>query len=131
VSETSELGVYRVITDGVHLAAADVIRSDPATFSDAILGQPREEYLKTILKPNTWGGAIELLALATRYGAEIASIDVETGRVDTFAPPSGSQNRCIVLYSGIHYDAATLAPTADAPAEWHQTQFSAVSTYIS
>jgi len=50
---------------------------------------------------------------------------VETGRIDQFAP-SGidvPENRCLVIYSGIHYDAATLAPMADAPSDWHQTVF--------
>jgi len=36
--------------------------------------------------------------------------------------------RCIVLYSGIHYDAVTLAPMKDAPEEWHQTLFPVVSS---
>jgi hypothetical protein len=31
--------------------------------------------------------------------------------------------RCLMIYSGIHYDAATLAPVVDAPADWHQTLF--------
>ena len=50
-------------------------------------------------------------------------MDVETGRVDHFAPPPAkdSGNRCVVVYSGIHYDAATIAPFPDAPPEFHQT----------
>ena len=47
----------------------------------------RDNYIATILKPSTWGGAIELGVLARHYGTEIASIDVETGRVDRFEPP--------------------------------------------
>jgi len=50
---------------------------------------------------------------------------VETGRVDQFAPSGveSPENRCLLIYSGIHYDAATLAPMADAPSDWHQTVF--------
>jgi len=109
---------------------ADGIRNDMETYSEAILGQPRDQYIATILKPSTWGGAIELGVLAKYYATEIASIDVETGRIDRFEPPPeiNSGNRCVLLYSGIHYDAATLAPTSDAPAEWHQTVFPVVST---
>lgn len=61
--------------------------------------------------------------LAKRYSTEIASIDVETGRIDTFSPPpeADSGNRCILVYSGIHYDAATIAPVIDAPDDFHQT----------
>ena len=90
-------------------------------------------YIDTITKPNTWGGAIELTIFAAYYNTEIASIDVETGRVDHFTPPalesgiSPASMRCIVIYSGIHYDAASLAPMVDAPAEWHQTLFEIVS----
>lgn len=85
--------------------------------------RPREEYIQTILKPNAWGGAIELAILAEHYSTEIASVDVETGRVDRFAPPPArdSGNRAIVIYSGIHYDATSAAPMLDAPDEFHQT----------
>ncbi|KAG6833689.1 hypothetical protein H0H87_002885 [Tephrocybe sp. NHM501043] len=103
---------------------ADGIRGDQSTYNEAILGMPPEQYIATILKPTTWGGAIELTILAAHYNTEIASIDVETGRIDHFSPaaPTGGM-RCILIYSGIHYDAATLAPMADAPGEWHQTIF--------
>lgn len=96
--------------------------------SNNAIRMPPEKYTATILKPTTWGGAIELTILATHYSTEIASVDVETGRIDQFSPQNdlSSGLRCILLYSGIHYDAATLAPTPDAPGEWHQTLFPAV-----
>ncbi|KAI0079870.1 OTU-domain-containing protein [Panus rudis PR-1116 ss-1] len=102
---------------------ADEIRSDFVTWSDAILGRPRDEYIATILKPTSWGGAIELSILAKYYSTEIDSVDVETGRIDKFTPPPDrdSGNRAILIYSGIHYDAATIAPMVDAPADFHQT----------
>ena len=61
--------------------------------------------------------------LAKYYSTEIASVDVETGRIDHFTPPpeTDSGNRCILIYSGIHYDAATIAPMLDAPPDFHQT----------
>jgi len=95
---------------------------------------PPAKYIDTISKPNSWGGAIELTIFAAHYNTEIASIDVETGRIDYFTPPASesvisfTSMRCIVIYSGIHYDAASLAPMIDAPAEWHQTLFEIVST---
>ncbi|KAI0345374.1 OTU-domain-containing protein [Trametopsis cervina] len=102
---------------------ADEIRKDPETWSDVILGHPRDEYISTILKPSSWGGAIELSILAKHYSTEIASVDVETGRIDTFSPPAETDggNRGILIYSGIHYDAATIAPILDAPDDFHQT----------
>jgi ubiquitin thioesterase OTU1 len=91
---------------------------------------PREEYIDKILKPETWGGAIELAILANHYRTEIASIDVETGRIDYFTPDAdkNSGNRCILLYSGIHYDAVSLAPMQDAPPDFHQTVLAIMST---
>ena len=89
---------------------------------------PRSNYIATISNPTSWGGAIELGILAAHYRTEIASIDVETGRIDHFSPgESGGAMRCILIYSGIHYDAASLAPVVDAPNEWHQTLFPVVS----
>ncbi|KXN92205.1 Putative ubiquitin thioesterase otu1 [Leucoagaricus sp. SymC.cos] len=104
---------------------ADGIETDPETYNEAILGMPPTRYIQTILKSTTWGGAIELGILAKHHKVEISSIDVETGRVDHFSPPESTSTgmRCIVIYSGIHYDAASLAPTANAPNEWHQTLF--------
>ncbi|KAF8637360.1 hypothetical protein AX17_002859 [Amanita inopinata Kibby_2008] len=100
------------------------IHNDPATYNEAILGMSPERYISTIRKPMTWGGAIELGILASHYQTEIASIDVETGRIDKFsATPGGAGMRCILIYSGIHYDAVSLAPFLDAPHEWHQTIF--------
>ncbi|KJA27468.1 hypothetical protein HYPSUDRAFT_35361 [Hypholoma sublateritium FD-334 SS-4] len=110
---------------------AEGIRNNPDTYSEAIRRMPPSQYIDTITKPTSWGGAIELSILAAHYSAEIASVDVETGRIDRFAPgESGSLSvmRAILVYSGIHYDAATLAPMADAPAEWHQTLFPITST---
>ncbi|KAF8077818.1 hypothetical protein FPV67DRAFT_1775176 [Lyophyllum atratum] len=104
---------------------AEGIRNSPDVYNEAILGMPPSNYIATILKPSTWGGAIELGILASHYNTEIASVDVETGRIDHFSPADvGAQAmRCIVIYSGIHYDAATLAPMAEAPSEWHQAMF--------
>lgn len=122
---------------------ADAIRKDPINWDEAILGcaclnfsgepkthlydsRPRDDYISTILKPSSWGGAIELAILATHYNAEIASIDVESGRIDKFqpsAPAPPASSRCVLIYSGIHYDAASLAPMVDAPADFHTTVF--------
>ncbi|KAF9527001.1 hypothetical protein CPB83DRAFT_856962 [Crepidotus variabilis] len=104
---------------------AEGIKTNPETFNEAILGMPPPKYIETISKPSSWGGAIELSILAQHYQTEIASIDVETGRIDHFTPPGdfSASMRCILIYSGIHYDAASLAPMRDAPDEWHQTLF--------
>lgn len=66
---------------------------------------------------------IELSIFASHYSTEIASIDVETGRIDRFGSDSNYSSRCILLYSGIHYDAVSLAPMPDAPEDFHETKF--------
>ncbi|KAF8261066.1 hypothetical protein EI94DRAFT_836938 [Lactarius quietus] len=99
----------------IRQVVAEAIRKDPASWSDAILGRPRDDYIRTILSPNSWGGAIELAILAAHYGTEIASIDVETGRIDRFGE---GETRALLIYSGIHYDAAVLAPEPDAPQDF-------------
>jgi hypothetical protein len=85
--------------------------------------RPRDDYIRTILSPNSWGGAIELTILAAHYGTEIASIDVETGRIDRFGVGGSgdvapAESRALLIYSGIHYDAAVLAPEPGAPREF-------------
>jgi ubiquitin thioesterase OTU1 len=105
---------------------ADAIRSDPVTWNEAILGRPPAAYISTILSPNSWGGAIELAILASHYDTEVASVDVETGRVDRFEPRSASSSgRVLLVYSGIHYDAAVLAPEPGAPVAFCASVFPA------
>jgi ubiquitin thioesterase OTU1 len=95
---------------------------------------PPSQYITTISKPTSWGGAIELGILAAHYSTEISSIDVETGRIDHFSPSepgtSSTGMRAILIYSGIHYDAASLAPMVEAPDEWHQTLFPIVRSRL-
>ncbi|KAJ2913220.1 hypothetical protein MD484_g7195, partial [Candolleomyces efflorescens] len=129
---------------------AEGIKKDSITYDEAILGfvcksgsslirdqnahlfaracsMPPSKYIETISKPSSWGGAIELAILASHYSTEIASIDVETGRIDKFSPNENSGpasgNRALVIYSGIHYDALSFSPMEEAPDEWHQTLF--------
>ncbi|KAG9012979.1 ubiquitin-specific protease otu1 [Tulasnella sp. JGI-2019a] len=70
----------------------EAIKKDPETYSDAVLGHTREEYMKTISKPSAWGGAIELVIFAEHYNTEISSFDIETGRCDRFG--QGRDTRC-------------------------------------
>lgn len=88
---------------------AESIRSDPLTYSEVLLGRPRQDYIATILSRNSWGGAIEISILSLHYRIEIWSIDVQTGRIDKFGEGLGYENCGFVVYSGIHYDALTLA----------------------
>lgn len=90
---------------------AKYIRADPEKYSDAILGKPREEYIRWIQTSNAWGGAIELDILARHFDITIVSLDVATLRKDFFN--EGQDNFIVIVYSGIHYDAVALVPSED------------------
>lgn len=95
----------------LRMMVKDKIGADPETYSDAILGRPRAEYMSWITRQDSWGGAIELQILAENLGLTIISADVSTGRLDHFNP--GKPTFCIVVYSGIHYDSVALADGGD------------------
>lgn len=94
--------------------AASLILSDPSEYTAVVLGRSPDEYIQWLMKPNSWGGAIELSAFARHYATEIASIDVATLRMDLFGEGHGYPHRGYLLYSGIHYDALALSAEGDA-----------------
>ncbi|KAI8140786.1 hypothetical protein BJV82DRAFT_658835 [Fennellomyces sp. T-0311] len=110
------------MTQELRSVIAATIRDDPVSYSDVTLGQAREKYIDWIQKSSSWGGAIEISIFSQHFDIEIASIDVQTGRIDRFGEGSYSE-RVLIIYSGIHYDALALAPTSDSPAEFDQTRF--------
>lgn len=89
---------------------AETVMNDQSTWSSAILGRPPADYAATILRPTSWGGAIELSIFASAFHTEVWSIDVASSRVDRFGEGQGYDRAVMVVYSGIHYDALTLAP---------------------
>ncbi|GAA5885329.1 hypothetical protein JCM6882_009572 [Rhodosporidiobolus microsporus] len=88
---------------------AGAIQADGEQWSEVVLGRTPESYIETILKPTSWGGAIELSIFASHFASEIWSIDVQTGRVDRFGEGNGYETFCLLVYSGIHYDALTFS----------------------
>ncbi|CAG8473030.1 9259_t:CDS:10, partial [Racocetra fulgida] len=44
-----------------------ILREDPETYSDVILGKSRDDYCSWIAQKNSWGGAIELSIFASHY----------------------------------------------------------------
>ncbi|KAI8869690.1 OTU-domain-containing protein, partial [Ramicandelaber brevisporus] len=107
--------------------AAAAILQKPIDYNEAILGKPPVEYSQWIQKPSSWGGAIELAVFAEHYGIEICSIDVQTLRVDRFRPTDESKvnDRVIIIYSGIHFDAIAMAQSIGDPEDFDQTVFNA------
>ncbi|KAI9717248.1 MAG: ubiquitin-specific protease otu1 [Chrysothrix sp. TS-e1954] len=89
---------------------AQGIQSDPINYSAAILGKSPDKYCRWIQSENSWGGGIELSILSQYFGIEICSVNVQDGRVDRFN--EGAARRCILIYSGIHYDVVALVPSS-------------------
>lgn len=83
------------------------------TIDAVTLGMSKEEYIESIQNPSTWGGAIELKLFSEMFQIEIASIDVQSNRVDIFGQDKNYPQRIYVLYNGVHYDPLVMAYTED------------------
>lgn len=83
---------------------AEQVASDEDKYSEAILGKPNKEYCKWILKPESWGGAIELAVLSNYYGIEIAVVDTMNGVINRFGEDRNYVYRVFLIFDGIHYD---------------------------
>lgn len=81
---------------------AQAIQADPERFNEAILQRKPDKYCQWISYSDSWGGGIELSILSQEFDIEICSINVQDLRVDRFN--EGRPKRCILVYSGIHYD---------------------------
>ncbi|KAF2026837.1 OTU-domain-containing protein [Setomelanomma holmii] len=89
---------------------AQAIQRDPEMYNEAVLQRTPDEYCKWISYSDSWGGGIELSILSQEFDIEIASINVQDLRVDRFN--EGKRQRCILVYSGIHYDTIAFVPSA-------------------
>ena len=113
---------------------AQNIQANKDTYSAAVLDQQPDDYCRWIQTEDAWGGAIELDILSKHFNVEISSIDVQTLRTDRFN--EGMPERCILVYSGIHYDAIALSPsdpphtTAFAPPEFDTKIFDAQDVLV-
>lgn len=75
-----------------------------------MLGKPNEEYCEWILKPDSWGGAIELAVLSNYYGIEMAVVDTLNAIINRFGEDQRYAHRVFLLFDGIHYDPLFLEP---------------------
>lgn len=93
---------------------AQTIQSNPETYSKAVLdNKDPDEYCRWIQSEDAWGGQIELNIISHHFDVEICSIDVQGLRIDRYN--EGRPKRCIVVYSGIHYDTIALNPFDSSP----------------
>ena len=95
---------------------AQTIRADSDKYTEVVLdNKSPDEYCRWIQTEEAWGGQIELDILSQQFDIEICSIDVQTLRVDRYN--ESAPNRCILVYSGIHYDTIALTLVGLTPNE--------------
>jgi ubiquitin thioesterase OTU1 len=113
---------------------AQTIQANQDTYPEVVLEKPPDDYCRWIQHPDSWGGSIELQILSNHFDIEICSIDVQTLRVDHYN--EGRPQRCILVYSGIHYDVVALSPSdppynkSFAPPEFDEKVFSSADEEI-
>lgn len=88
---------------------ASTIQEERHIYTSVVLEKSPDDYCRWIQTLEAWGGAIELGILAKHFEIEICSIDVESLRIDKFN--EGRSTRCIIVYSGIHYDTIAQSPS--------------------
>ena len=93
----------------------EAVLANSDEYPEAVLGKSPSEYVEWISQPDSWGGGIEVAILAEHFGAEIATFDVQTQRVDTFGQGKGRSTRAYLLYDGVHYDLIVKALFDGAP----------------
>lgn len=98
---------------------ASYIRTHPEKYDEVVLEMPVEKYCDTITHPDRWGGAIEMSIFSEVFDIQICSIDVKTLRIDRFGENKSS--RCILVYSGIHYDRIGFTLDENLPVEMDVT----------
>ncbi|KAB8236730.1 hypothetical protein BDV23DRAFT_145854 [Aspergillus alliaceus] len=113
---------------------AQTIQENPDIYSEAVLEKKPDDYCRWIHNEDSWGGGIELSIISKHFDIEICSIDVQTLRIDRFN--EGPPTRCILVYSGIHYDTVALSPSdhpfihAHAPPEFDTKVFDSTDNLV-
>lgn len=100
---------------------AQTIQSKPEFYTAGLLEKAPDAYCAWIQRDDSWGGGIELSILSSHFDIEICSINVQDLRIDRFN--EGKSTRCILVYSGIHYDVLAVTPFAGASPEFDRKIF--------
>lgn len=100
---------------------AQTIQAQPDLYTEGMLEKKPADYCRWIQREDSWGGGIELSILSQHFDIEICSINVQDCRVDKFN--EGKPTRCILVYSGIHYDVCAVAPFSGAEPEFDRKVF--------
>lgn len=105
---------------------AQQIQAQPEIFTEGMLEKKPADYCNWIQLEDSWGGGIELSILSQHFGLEICSINVQDLRIDKFN--EGQPTRCILVYSGIHYDVCAVSPFFGAEPDFDRKIFDVVSS---
>jgi ubiquitin thioesterase OTU1 len=105
---------------------AQTIQGNPELYTTGMLEKEPSVYCSWISREDSWGGGIELSILSQHFDIEIASVNVQDCRVDRFN--EGKPTRCILVYSGIHYDVVAVTPFSGAEPEFDRKVFDVVRT---
>ena len=105
---------------------AQTIQSNPDLYTKGMLEKEPSAYCRWIQREDSWGGGIELSILSQHFNIEICSINVQDLRIDKFN--EGQPTRCVLVYSGIHYDVCAVTPFAGAEPEFDRKVFDVVRT---
>lgn len=130
---TAIMGGMDAMTE-LRSVVAQTIQENPSLYSEAVLERKPDDYCRWIQNENSWGGGIELSILSKHFDIEICSIDVQTLRVDRFN--EGPPTRCVLVYSGIHYDTIALSPSDPpfthtySPPEFDTKVFDSVDQFV-
>ncbi|KUI59451.1 Putative ubiquitin thioesterase otu1 [Cytospora mali] len=100
---------------------AQYILAHPEKFDRVVLEMEPQRYAQIMQSPDRWGGAIELSILSDIYDIEICSVDVKTQRVDRYG--EGKSTRCLLLYSGIHYDRIAFTMDIGLPVDFDEVKW--------
>jgi ubiquitin thioesterase OTU1 len=87
---------------------AQTIRDKSEFYTEGVLEKKPADYCRWIQRDDAWGGGIELAILSEHFDIEICSVDVQSLHVHRFN--EGKPRRCILVYSGIHYDVCAVTP---------------------
>lgn len=105
---------------------AQTIQANPELYTKGLLEKEPSAYCRWIQREDSWGGGIELSILSQHFNVEICSINVQDLRIDKFN--EGQPTRCILVYSGIHYDVCAVTPYSGAEPEFDRKVFEVVRT---
>lgn len=91
---------------------ADPARLDAECQADS--GKDSLSYADWIIKPDSWGGFIDLHILSGYLGIQICAVCIRTLRVESFPNEPVGDARIFLLFDGIHYDCIVAAGAGKA-----------------